>query len=142
MTDAFVHMPITVIAFDYGTKRVGVAVGNSVTKIGQALKAIVAPSSDALFREIQGLVKEWQPNVLVVGRPVHPDGGEHEMTVKATRFGNQLQGRLNLPVAWVDERYSSVILEGNTKMRDNLDAHTAALLLEQYFAEMPPSEID
>ena len=126
---------ITVMAFDYGTRRVGVAVGNSFTQAGQALKTISAPNIDALFQEIQTLVNEWQPHQLVVGRPVHPDGVEHEMTAKATRFGNQVHGRLNLPVAWVDERYTSAILEGDPQMRDNLDAHSAALILEQYFAE-------
>ena len=128
---------ITVMAFDYGTRRVGVAVGNSFTQAGQALKTISAPNIDALFQEIQTLVNEWQPHQLVVGRPVHPDGAEHEMTAKATRFGNQLHGRLNLPVVWVDERYTSAILEDVPKMRDNLDAHSAALILEQYFAEKP-----
>jgi putative Holliday junction resolvase len=128
---------ITVMAFDYGARRVGVAVGNSFTQAGQALKTISAPNIDALFQEIQTLVNEWQPHQLVVGRPVHPDGVEHEMTAKATRFGNQLHGRLNLPVVWVDERYTSAILEGDPQMRDNLDAHSAALILEQYFAETP-----
>ena len=126
---------ITVMAFDYGTRRVGVAVGNSVTQAGKALKTISAPTMDALFQEIQGLIREWQPQQLVVGRPVHPDGAEHEMTAKATRFGNQLHGRLNLPVSWVDERYTSAILESDPKMRDNLDAHSAVLILNQYFAE-------
>ena len=128
---------ITVMSFDYGARRVGVAVGNSFTQAGQALKTISAPNIDALFQEIQTLVNEWQPHQLVVGRPVHPDGAEHEMTAKATRFGNQLHGRLNLPVVWVDERYTSAILEDVPKMRDNLDAHSAALILEQYFAEKP-----
>ncbi len=130
---------ITVMAFDFGTKRVGVAVGNSVTQTGQALKTIAVANVDMLFQEIRDLVKEWQPHQLVVGRPVHPGGVAHEMTAKATRFGNQLQGRLNLPVAWVDERYSSVILESDPKMRDNLDAHSAAILLDQYFAELASS---
>jgi putative Holliday junction resolvase len=128
---------ITVMAFDYGTRRVGVAVGNSVTQAGKALKTISAPNMDALFQEIQGLIQEWQPQQLVVGRPVHPDGAEHEMTAKATRFRNQLHGRFNLPVSWVDERYTSAILESDSKMRDNLDAHSAALILNQYFAEQP-----
>jgi len=57
------------------------------------------------------------------------------MTAKSKRFGNQLHGRFQLPVAWVDERYSSVVLEGDDKMRDNLDSHSAVLILEQYFAE-------
>lgn len=129
------NQAVTVMAFDYGLRRVGVAVGNALTKVGQPLKTIAAPNADALFQEIQGLVKDWQPQELVVGRPLHPDGEEHEMTAKATRFGNQLHGRLNLPVVWVDERYTSAILEGDPKMRDNLDAHSAALILEQYFAE-------
>ena len=126
---------LTVMAFDYGTRRVGVAVGNSVIKAGQALKTIAAPSSDVLFQAIEKLLKEWQPDQLVVGRPVHPDGSPHEMTTKAVRFGNQLHGRFQLPVSWVDERYTSAVLEGDSKMHDNLDAHSAALILEQYFAE-------
>ena len=126
---------LTMMAFDYGTRRVGVAVGNSITKAGQALKTIAAPSGDLLFQEIGKLLKEWQPDHLVVGRPVHPDGSPHEMTAKAVRFGNQLYGRFQLPVSWVDERYTSAVLEGSSEMHDNLDAHSAALILEQYFAE-------
>ena len=126
---------LTVMAFDYGTRRVGVAVGNSVTKAGQALKTIAAPSADVLFQVIEKLLKEWRPDQLVVGRPVYPDGTPHEMTAKAVRFGNQLHGRFRLPVSWVDERYTSAVLEGDSKMHDNLDAHSAALILEQYFAE-------
>jgi putative holliday junction resolvase len=126
---------LTILSFDFGTRRVGVAVGNSITQSGQALKTIAAPSSDALFQGIESLLKEWQPDQLVVGRPVHPDGSPHEMTAKAVRFGNQLHGRFHLPVAWVDERYTSAVLEGDPKMHDNLDAHSAVLILEQYFAE-------
>ena len=127
--------PLTVMSFDFGTRRVGVAVGNSMTQSGQALKTIAAPSNDALFQAIESLLKEWQPDQIVVGRPVHPDGASHEMTAKATRFGNQLHGRFHLPVHWVDERYTSVVLESNSEMQDNLDAHSAVLILEQYFAE-------
>ena len=127
--------PLTVMSFDFGTRRVGVAVGNSMTQSGQALKTIAAPSNDALFQAIESLLKEWQPDQIVVGRPVHPDGVSHEMTAKATRFGNQLHGRFHLPVHWVDERYTSVVLESNSEMQDNLDAHSAVLILEQYFAE-------
>ena len=125
----------TVMAFDYGTSRVGVAVGNSMTKTGQALKTIAAPSSAALFQEIESLLKQWQPDQLVIGHPVYPDGTPHAMTAKAIRFGNQLHGRFHLPVSPVDERYTSAVLEGNSEMRDNLDAHSAVLILEQYFAE-------
>lgn len=126
--------PGTVMAFDYGLRRVGVAVGNTVTKLGQPLKTIAAPNADGLFREIEGLLGEWAPNQLVVGLPMYPDGVEHEMTSKAKRFGNQLHGRFGLPVSWVDERYTSAVLGGNAQIRDNLDAHSAVLILEQYFA--------
>jgi putative Holliday junction resolvase len=103
--------------------------------VSQALKTIAVTSTDILFQEINSLLKEWQPDQLVVGLPTHPDGAEHEMTQKTRRFGNQLQGRFHLPVTWVDERYTSVVLEGDPQMHDNLDAHSAALILEQYFAE-------
>jgi putative holliday junction resolvase len=127
--------PKTVVAFDYGTRRIGVAVGNTEIKVSQALKTIVAANADSLFREIEKLLQEWQPAQIVVGLPSHPDGAPHEMTAKAKRFGNQIVGRFHLPVVWVDERYSSVVLEGDEQMYDNLDAHSAALILDQYFAE-------
>jgi putative Holliday junction resolvase len=123
------------MAFDYGTRRVGVAVGNTETKVSQALKTIAATTVEILFQELENLIKEWQPDQIVVGLPTHPDGSEHEMTAKSKRFGNQLHGRFNLPVSWVDERYTSAVLEGDPQMHDNLDAHSAALILEQYFAE-------
>jgi putative Holliday junction resolvase len=126
---------LTIMAFDYGTRRIGVAVGNTITQIGQPVKTIAASNEDARFKAIELLLKEWQPHQLVVGLPCHPDGAEHGMTAKAKRFGNQLHGRFQLPVGWVDERYTSAVLEGELDMRDNLDAQSAALILEQYFLE-------
>jgi putative Holliday junction resolvase len=126
---------LTVMAFDFGTRRIGVAVGNTLTQAGQPLKTISEASSDASFKAIDELLRKWQPNRLVVGLPCHPDGVEHEMSAKARRFGNQLHGRFGLPVDWVDERYSSAVLESDPNMRDNLDAQSAALILEQYFLE-------
>ena len=126
---------LTIMAFDYGTRRIGVAVGNTLTQAGSPLKTVAEASSDASFKVIEGLLREWQPNRLVVGLPCHPDGTEHEMSAKARRFGNQLQGRFQLPVDWVDERYTSAVLEADPDMRDNLDAESAALILEQYFLE-------
>ena len=133
---------LTILSFDYGTRRVGVAVGNSISKSGQALKTIAAPSSNALFKDIEILIAEWQPDQLVVGKPTHPDGTPHEMTAKAVRFGNQLHGRFHLPVAWVDERYTSAVLEGDPEMYDNLDAHSAVLILEQFFAEQSAKSLN
>jgi putative Holliday junction resolvase len=126
---------LTIMAFDYGTRRIGVAVGNSVAQTGQAIKTISESNEDARFKAIGLLLKEWQPHQLVVGLPCYPDGVEHAMTAKAKRFGNQLHGRFQLPVEWVDERYTSAVLEGDPDMRDNLDAESAALILKQYFLE-------
>jgi putative Holliday junction resolvase len=130
-----IKKPMTILAFDYGTRRVGVAVGNTETRASQVLKTIAAANADGLFWEVENLLKEWQPDQIVVGLPTHPDGADHEMTAKAKRFGNQLHGRFNLPVSWVDERYTSAVLETDLQMHDNLDAHSAALILDQYFAE-------
>ena len=126
---------LTIMAFDFGTRRIGVAIGNTLTQAGQPLKAVSEGSGNAYFKVIAGLLKEWQPNRLVVGMPRHPDGAEHEMSAKARRFGNQLHGRFGLPVDWVDERYTSAVLEVDPDMRDNLDARSAVLILEQYFLE-------
>ena len=130
-----VEKELTVMAFDYGTRRIGVAIGNTLTQTGQPIQIIAENGVDARFGLIEALIQEWQPDQLVVGLPCHPDGAPHEMTVKAKRFGNQLYGRFHLPVDWVDERYSSVVLEGNPDMRDNVDAQSATLILKQYFQE-------
>ncbi len=120
-------MTKTIIAFDFGEKRIGVAVGNTVTKTAEALKIIQEKNQDLRFKAIEKLIAEWQPQLLVVGLPTHPDGAEHEMTLKAKRFGHQLHGRFEKEVLWVDERYTSVSVE------DGNDALAAQLILQQYF---------
>ena len=135
--------PITVLAFDYGTRRIGLAVGNSITGQGEALSPISADQDDARFMQIAARITEWAPDQLVVGLPCHPDGAEHAMTAKARRFGNQLHGRFGLPVAWVDERYTSAVLENTPRFRGadrgdkaaSLDSESARLILEQFFLE-------
>jgi putative Holliday junction resolvase len=82
---------ITALAFDFGTRRIGLAVGNSITGSSQALTAITADNDDVHFGSIAIQIQEWAPDQLVVGLPCHPDGAEHAMTAKARRFGNQLQ---------------------------------------------------
>lgn len=119
----------TLLAFDFGEKHVGVATGNTLTKTAQALTILTYNNKDQLFEKIQKLLAEWQPEALVVGLPTHPDGQPHEMTAKAKRFANQLQGRYQLSVHLVDERYTSVSVE------DGDDALAAQLILEQYFQE-------
>ena len=129
----------TLLAFDYGEKRIGVAVGNSLTRSARPLVIVQNRSREYRFEAVGKLIAEWKPNVLIVGLPMHPDGTPHEMTQLAKRFGNQLNGRFNLPVCWVDERYSSVQAEAGvrsgTARADLLDAEAACIILQQYFEE-------
>jgi len=127
-------MKQTFLAFDYGTKRIGVAIGNSEIRQAQPLKTIYNKSLDDTFGAIQKIVKEWEVSLFVVGLPTHPDGAEHEMTKRAKRFGNQLHGRLNLPVEWVDERYTSAVVDDQ---QGDIDSQAAVLILEQYLQENP-----
>ena len=123
-------MTKTILAFDFGEKRIGVAVGNTITKTAEALKIIQEKNQDEKFKVIESLIQEWQPQLLVVGLPTHPDGAEHEMTLKAKRFGNQLHGRFQKEVVWVDERYTSV------SVQDGNDALAAQLILQQYLDKL------
>jgi len=127
---------LTYLAFDYGLKRVGVATGNSLMKQAQPLRTIAA-EGDARFAQIGKLVDEWRPDALVIGVPFHPDGAEHENTTRARKFGRQLAGRFHLPVHEVDERYSTTeAIAGGAR---DLDAASAAILLQQYFNDHPNS---
>jgi putative Holliday junction resolvase len=122
------------LAFDYGTKRVGVATGNTLMKLSQPLRTL-ALEGDARFKAIEALIKEWTPDALVIGVPFHPDGAEHDNTTRARRFGRQLNGRFGLKVHEVDERYTTVDVEA-AGARD-ADSAAAALILEQFFREHP-----
>jgi putative Holliday junction resolvase len=119
-------MTKTILAFDFGEKRIGVAVGNTFSKTAEPLKIIQEKNQDEKFKAIETLIQEWQPELLIVGLPTHPDGAEHEMTLKAKRFGNQLHGRFQKEVVWVDERYTSV------SVQDGNDALAAQLILQRY----------
>jgi putative Holliday junction resolvase len=126
----------TLLAFDYGEKRIGVAIGNSLTRQARALMVLPNPNREQRFEAVGKLIGEWRPDALVVGLPCHPDGTPHDMTRLAKRFGNQLNGRFNLPVSWVDERYSSVEAEADIRRgaarADMLDAEAARIILQQY----------
>lgn len=123
----------TVLAFDFGLKRVGVAVGNTVTRSGHPLAVVAAETNAGKFAAIGKLIEEWHPARLVVGLPLHPDGAEHEMTRRCRRFANQLTGRYGIETILVDERYSSAVLTSERGRPD--DAEAAAIILQQYFDE-------
>lgn len=154
----------TILAFDYGTRKVGVAIGNTVSGDARPLATIQYVANQTLFDAILALVAEWAPGRLVVGRPLLDDGGPCEMTVPADRFARRLAGRTGLPVDRVDERYSSVaagsalleeherlIPRGRRRPRrlpESEDATAAAIILRQYLAgeasacadDQPPGE--
>ena len=122
---------ITVLAFDFGLKRIGVAVGNTLIRQAQPLQVIEAPTNDGKFAAISQLLADWQPQRVIVGLPLHPDGAEHEMSVRCRRFANQIHGRFGVDTVLVDERYTSAVL---TQHRGQaLDHEAAALILQQYF---------
>ncbi|GAB3391631.1 Holliday junction resolvase RuvX [Massilia agri] len=120
-----------VLGFDFGVKRIGIAMGNTLTGQAQPLTVIRAVDNATRFQVIGDLINEWKPARLVVGEPRHPDGAEHDMTMRSRRFANQLHGRFNLPVELVDERYSSAVIP--QKRGEIIDAKAAAIILQQYF---------
>jgi putative Holliday junction resolvase len=124
----------TILAVDFGTKKIGLALGNSLLRVAQPLRTITHRSNDSTFHEIQQFIQAWEITLLVVGLPRHPDGTAHAMTHRCTRFGNQLHGRFQLPVVWIDERYTSATAHDP---RGDIDAQAAVMILEQYFASTP-----
>jgi putative Holliday junction resolvase len=97
----------TILAFDFGEKRVGVAIGETSLGMAHPLTTIDATGNDARHAAIAALIGEWKPVALVVGLPVHMDGTEHAMTARARKFGRRLEGVFHLPVRFVDERLTT-----------------------------------
>lgn len=133
--------PGTVLAFDFGEKFTGVAVGESSVGLAHPLGLIAAPGNAARMDAIGALVAEWKPAFLVVGLPFSMDGAEHELTRRCRRFARQLESRFRLPVALVDERLSSAAAEellraaGKGGRKHKLHAHqlSAQIILQSYF---------
>lgn len=129
----------TVLAFDYGTQRLGVALGNTLLRSARPLEIISTPERVRRFARIEELIVMWQPDLLVVGLPLTEDGGDQLATRQSRRFANQLTGRFALPVTLVDERGSSLEAQqivGNAPD----DAVAAAIILQRYFDALTPRE--
>ena len=145
------HLPIlersypdiigTVLAFDFGEKRIGVAVGETMLKVAHPLTTINAEQNEIKFTQISELIKEWRACLLVVGLPMHMDGESHLLTQLSKKFAQRLEGRFNLPVVMVDERLSSFDAAQNLsaagvkgiKQKAMLDAVAAQSILQSYF---------
>ncbi len=133
----------TVLAFDFGTKRIGVAVGESLIGLAHPLAEIAGEEAEPRFAAIARVIAEWNPRHLVVGQPLLPDGTPNDLTRRAQRFARQLEGRFGLPVSLVDERYSSVEAESGMRATGahkairakKVDSAAAQVILQQYFRE-------
>lgn len=133
----------TLLAFDFGTKRIGIAVGNTVTGTATPLETIDDEKNEVRFGRIGELIAEWQPAALVVGLPCNDDGTPHEMTALSRRFANRLKGRFELPTLLVDERYTSAAASSaldqagvhGRKQKPLLDQVAAQQILQAYFDE-------
>jgi putative Holliday junction resolvase len=125
----------TFVAFDFGAKRTGVAVGNRMLRTATPQPTIRAEANDARLDAAHERVREWQPDALVVGVPFHPDGASHDNTARARKFARQLGARTKLPVYEVDERYSTT--EAESAGASDPDAGAACVILEQFLRSLP-----
>lgn len=132
----------TVLAFDFGEKRIGVAVGNIELRLAHPLAHVSNRNRGECFTSIARLIEEWQPVVLVVGLPVHADGTEHELTRKSRRFARRLEGRFGIRAVLADERHTSIDASAalrsagvkREKHKSLIDRVAAQLILQDYFA--------
>jgi putative Holliday junction resolvase len=136
----------TVLAFDFGESRIGIAVGNSMLREATPLAVLATLPREMRFTRISELITAWQPDVLVVGVARNVSGEDSPMTARCIRFANQLEGRFHLPVVKIDERYSSLEAEmtrrdrraaGYARAGATLDDLAAAIILKRFFDEHP-----
>lgn len=139
---SFISMtqPLTYLGFDYGTRRIGVAVGQEITHTATGLLTLQAINNKPDWAAIAKLIEEWRPAALIVGLPLNMDDSENERTVQARRFGNQLKERFRLPVHTMDERLSTIeaqhLLKQSGSKRDRDSDKLAAQLILQSWLEM------
>jgi putative Holliday junction resolvase len=129
----------TLVAFDFGAKRIGVAVGETSTGIASPLTTIAGEANEARFAAIERIVSEWQPAGFIVGRPKHADGSPHAVARLAEKFARRLAARFGRPVAFVDETLTSATAEHElrshaTRARrpGDVDALAATMILQSF----------
>ncbi len=133
----------TILCFDYGTKTIGVAVGQSITHTAAPLSDLKAKDGIPRWDEIKKIIDTWQPDLLLVGLPLNMDGSFSEIGQRAKKFANRLHGRFGLPIAMADERLSSFEAKGEIIERtgsrnfkkNNVDSLAAKIILESWFEE-------
>ncbi len=130
--------PVTIFGFDFGTGKIGIAVGQTVTRSANPLTVIRARDGQPDWNQVGALVNEWKPDLFVVGNPLNMDGTISEMSRRARKFANRLTGRFNVPAVLVDERLSSFDARQNAEVRSGrqpIDSEAARLILLTWFAE-------
>ena len=133
----------TLLAFDFGTKRIGIAIGNTLLRRASPLTTINEEKTEARFAAIAALLNEWQPGALVVGLPSNEDGTPHDLTALCRRFANRLKGRFDLPTILLDERYTSLAASAQLneegihgmKQKSLIDQYAAQQILQAYLDE-------
>ena len=131
----------TLLGFDYGRRRIGVAVGQRLTRSATPLSTVRARDGKPDWPAVSRLIEEWKPGALVVGIPYHMDGAEQDMTHAARRFCRQLEGRYRLPVHQAEERLSSWVVESRLSAREqattDIDAMSAQVILQDWLQQEP-----
>ena len=131
----------TLLAFDYGTKKIGVAIGNTLTRQARPLDILLPVTREQRFAAIARLLAEWQPDAVVVGLPLAADGQEQYASLRCRRFANQLRGRFGVEVVLVDERGSSMEAQSMLGTHAPDDAMAAAVILQRYFDALERPEV-
>lgn len=126
---------LTLLGFDYGEKRIGVAVGQTVTKTATPLETVSCVNGKPDWNRITQLIRQWHPQALIVGEPLNMDGTEQEICIAATGFADELKRRFSLPVYRADERLSSYEAKQRLKDTRNLDPVAAQAILETWLSE-------
>jgi len=134
--------PVTVMSFDYGTEKIGIAIGQSISSTAEPLTIIRAKDGIPNWSQIMGLTESWRPNYFVVGLPYNLDGSDSKLLQRALKFAKRLNGRFNIPTFGIDERLSSKAASekfktGNPKnsVRNEIDDVAAQIILETWFSE-------
>ena len=124
-----------IIGFDFGQRRIGVAIGNNISKTAQPLITIESTTNNQTFEAIQKIMDEWRPVSIVVGVPFNVDGSEHKVTNLSKKFAKQLEQKYSLPTHLIDERYTSI--EANHELKDKkIDLKKKKLLIDQIAAKI------
>jgi putative Holliday junction resolvase len=135
----------SILAFDYGTKNIGVAVGQTLTRTAQSVGILKARDGIPEWSQIEKVLKEWAPDIVIVGLPLNMDESESELSARARKFANRLNGRFGVKVELVDERLSSfeakgeVMSEGGSRHYKSapVDAIAARIILQSYLDQLP-----